>query len=618
LNWTDEVFLIHGVEMRKTPTFEEYLKLFAPGAGKQLRKAVDHALSTGEAWDLELPVMREGGERNWIRTVGHIEVRAGERVWLYGTVQDITESKTKSLQLAASEDRLRFAFASSNDGFWEFNPQTKKYWYAPRLLELLGLEVGQLGYEEQDFFSIIHPGDVGLLRQGIEQHLNYQVELDVECRLRNRDGSYREFRARGQAERDSMGRVVRMSGSFLDITESSQAMKDLDRALEAAIEGSRSKSQFLANMSHEIRTPMGAIIGFTELVQDGCSEEQQADYLGTIRRNADYLLAILNDILDLSKIEAGKLTFEFVPTSVSSVVREVEKLLGGNARGKGVAYEAEYLTDVPPFINSDPVRLRQILMNLVSNAIKFTESGSVRIDVAYESGSQEMTFAVTDSGIGMTKGQVSKLFQPFTQADNSTTRKFGGTGLGLTICARLASGLDGRITVDSRPGDGSTFTFCFPVEVVAGQSPKMTTSGLEMDASEDPVDPLKGRRVLLVDDGRDNQRLIGLHLKRAGLIVTSAGNGQVAVDTYQERLTDDPFDLILMDMQMPVMDGYTATGELRKIGCHLPVIALTANAMSGDREKCIQAGCSDYITKPIVPVKLLDSCRAWVLKEMQR
>ncbi|MEX2119774.1 MAG: ATP-binding protein [Pirellulales bacterium] len=406
------------------------------------------------------------------------------------------------------------------------------------------------------------------------------------------------------------------------------ANQSLARYSEAAGAASRAKSEFMANMSHEIRTPMTAILGFADVLRSNLIDAENIAAIDTIRRNGEYLLELLNDVLDLSKIEAGKLRVERMACSPRQVLGEVASLMEGRAHAKGLWFETAMAGGVPEYIQSDPTRLRQILMNLVGNAVKFTEEGGIRLGVRLVEGETEglIEFEVKDTGIGMTSEQLSRLFRPFTQADSSTTRRFGGTGLGLSISKRLTEILGGRITVESKPGLGSTFR----VTVSAGPAhrgtePRPLTSGRGRARPDRPAVPDGGSearadgsqcRVLLAEDGPDNQRLISYLLRKAGIDVTVVENGSRAVEiALAAREAGRPFDVILMDMQMPVLDGYAATSELRRAGYPGAIIALTAHAMSGDRAKCLEAGCDDYATKPIDRETLLASILRFVKKE---
>ena len=398
----------------------------------------------------------------------------------------------------------------------------------------------------------------------------------------------------------------------------------LQEALDKAENANRAKSDFLANVSHEIRTPMTAILGFSEnLLQEDLSEPDRAEAVHTIRRNGQHLLEIINDILDLSKIEAGKLETVIVPCSPSREIADVVQLMKVRAAEKSVALEVEQMGPIPETIYSDPMRLRQILINLVGNAIKFTPAGEVRLRVSLVApggdGAAKLQVDVIDSGIGITPEQMTNLFRPFGQADSSVTRRFGGTGLGLTISKRLSQMLGGDVVVKSAPGKGSTFSVT--IETGSLNGVRMIDSASESIRKPSPPQAptgaaksvaaairLDGVRVLLAEDGPDNQRLLTAILRKAGADVTLAENGKRAIDeVHAAQFAATKFDVILMDMQMPEMDGYTAAGMLRREGYAAPIVALTAHAMSGDREKCLAAGCTDFLTKPIDRTALLSA-----------
>jgi len=423
--------------------------------------------------------------------------------------------------------------------------------------------------------------------------------------------------------------------NVVDVTElvrARQQAEETSRQLEAAIEranrmaveaelANATKSMFLANMSHEIRTPMTAILGFANLIGELLDEAAiyagpqwqanlavQREHLHTIQRNGEHLLRLINDILDLSKIEAGKMQVERVPCRPVQIVEEVASLMRVRAVEKGLSLDIRYQFPLPETILSDPVRLRQILVNLVGNALKFTAHGGVEVVVRHQENTSpqqgpQMVFEVRDTGIGLTQEQIDRLFQPFTQADSSTTREFGGTGLGLVICRKLVEALGGDIHITSRPGEGSTFTVA--VAATPAAPLRMLNDLQEAGTSEAPSprgsSPVLGKlrgRVLLAEDGPDNQVLISTLLRKAGVEVDVACNGRMAIDMVS-KCSGRGYDAVLMDMQMPEVDGYEATETLRQLGYRGPIIALTAHAMSGDRQKCLDAGCDEYLTKPV-------------------
>ncbi len=402
---------------------------------------------------------------------------------------------------------------------------------------------------------------------------------------------------------------------------------ELRQVMESAKAASVAKSEFLANMSHEIRTPMTAILGYAEmLLEDGEIHRAPAsriESIRTIQRNGDHLLTIINDILDLSKIEADKLEVERVSCSAIQILADVESLMRPRAVSKGIQLVIQFDTVMPESIQSDPTRLRQILINLVGNAVKFTETGEVRIAVRLVlAESPYLDFDVSDTGLGMSPEQMERLFRPFTQADMSTTRSFGGTGLGLTISKRLAHFMDGDVTiVRSLPGVGSTFRLTAPtgplsmVKLIAveQETGRMLNNAAALESrSAATVGKLQGATLLLAEDGPDNQRLISLVLKKAGATVQLVSNGRDAVaEAWRAAQQGQSFDAVLMDMQMPIMDGYEATTLLRAMGYESPIIALTAHAMTGERDKCLAAGCDDFATKPIDRPKLIAQIAAF-------
>jgi signal transduction histidine kinase/FixJ family two-component response regulator len=425
-----------------------------------------------------------------------------------------------------------------------------------------------------------------------------------------------------------------------ELREYSIALENANIALEQFIReadaANRAKSQFLAMVSHEVRTPMSAILGYTDLLLDEFSPSgTPREYLDIIRRNGAHLMDVINDILNLSKIEAGKLDVKPTRFSLRQLVEDACSLMDVRAKSKGLVLSTEYPDRLPEAIETDRTWLNQILVNLIGNAVKFTQAGRITVTCRYlpsPNGEPRVVLKVADTGIGIPEDKIAQIFEPFTQLDSSFSRSYGGTGLGLTISKKLVASLGGEMTVESQLGQGSVFRVSIPVkEATAPTDPEECRQAPSGDASPagarstsagwDTVEALRDRRdckILLVEDSADNQRLLSTILKIAGAEVTLAGNGQAAIDIVypQARASKhrgvEQFDLILMDMQMPVLDGYAATRILRQRGCTTPIVALTAHAMAGEREKCAEVGCDDYLSKPIDRPSLLAMVRQYV------
>jgi PAS domain S-box-containing protein len=571
------------------------------------------------------------------------------RLVCHAVVRDITERKQAEEEIRQSEARFRDLAMSTSDWVWECDAEGRYTYCSDQVMDFLSYTAEEvLGKTPFDMMPVEEAARVRKIFSRIAA--NKEPVRDLENRNLAKDGREVILLTNAVPRLDEEGNLLGYRGVDKDITKRKRAEQQihdyastlennnlvLEESNQAAETANRAKSEFLANMSHEIRTPMTAILGFLEVLQENitccsiCGEhgscqlrQQNKIHIETISANGAHLIGIINDILDLSKIEAGKLEVEQIQCSPCQILSEVVSLMRVRTSAKNLPLEIEYDGPIPQNIRSDPTRLRQILVNLAGNAVKFTEVGKVRLVARLmdaQSDQPKMQFEVADSGVGMTEEQIANLFQPFQQADTSTTRKFGGTGLGLTISRRLAEKLGGDITVKSTLGQGSTFT------VTVGTGPldgvKLldypTEAQLPADFDKKPAAPkIKlDCRVLLAEDGPDNQRLISFLLKKAGAEVTVAENGQIARDLALAARNDgNPFAVILMDMQMPLMDGYEATEELREAGYTGPIIALTAHAMSTDRDKCLAAGCDDYTTKPIDRERLISMVAQYASKE---
>jgi signal transduction histidine kinase/ActR/RegA family two-component response regulator len=447
----------------------------------------------------------------------------------------------------------------------------------------------------------------------------------------------REIDATSAAFAAVAARLSELTDSVEQVTSSLQQeiaehTRELVAAKERAEVANHTKSAFLANVSHEMRTPLTAILGYTEILLDEAeahdAPQRILDAARTVHHNSEHLLQVINDLLDLSRIESGKLEVEQVLCSPRKILADVDGLLRMRAEDKGLALEVRCKGPIPETMRSDPMRIRQILLNLVGNAIKFTDTGSVVVEMSLARGidGPRIRFDVSDNGIGIDPSAVEKLWKPFSQADGTFARRYGGSGLGLAISRRLAAMIGGDVRLLwSAPGEGSVFRAAFPTGPLEGVPmvhelepmrapvrPSRETAAVVVEgpASHIPAPGQLACRILLVEDGPDNRRLLTHVLERTGATVVCAENGRVALDLlFAEDGAPARFDVILMDMQMPVLDGYAATAELRKRGCAIPVIALTAHAMVGDRERCLAAGCTDYASKPFRWSQLMQCIR---------
>ena len=559
------------------------------------------------------------------------------------------------------QDRLAMALEAAGHGAWLWNLDDGSAWYSSTFRKILGFSHDQFADRFESFASHVHPDDIGRVHHAVATHLDGESEFDLEFKMRTNEQRWRWVRVRGRivveeghsnvmmgtmtewplsAGRDRLAASAsdQLAAALHDQSKSSRELEksksdlqnqnqDLQHAREKAEAAATSMSLFLANMSHEIRTPMTAILGFAEVLsEEQANPADQSFAIGAIRRSSENLLTIINDILDLSKIEAGGMGVEIVSCAPLSTIQDAVALMQAQALAGGLELFMELKAPVPEIIETDPTRLSQILMNLIGNAIKFTEHGGIKVVVDLTKEKLEpridqdssdappadirLRIQVMDTGIGINDAQRNRLFQRFTQADPSTTRRFGGSGLGLTISRHLSRMLGGDITISSEVGLGSVFTVevgignAGPHKMVSILPPypheKLNLKLKNAAASNNPTQSKNKITVLVAEDGEDNQRLIVHHLSRAGMKVIVANNGLEAVDlaVAAQKQSRAP-DVILMDMQMPIMDGYEATLKLRELGWRGAIVAITAHAMTGDRERCTQAGCDDYLTKPI-------------------
>ena len=527
--------------------------------------------------------------------------------------RDVTEQVVANNRLKESENRYATLTKSIPQLVWTCSSDGSCNYLSQQWEDYTGIPAEQqLGLNWLE--RVIHPDD----KQRTLAHWMGAVEekhrYDIEYRIRRFDGEYRWFQTRGTPMRDSHGRIIYWVGTCTDVHGAKELEERLREAVTKANEANELKSAFLANMSHEIRTPLGAVLGFTDLLRDeNISATEAESYHGIIKRNGEQLSNLINDILDLSKVEAGQFRADIRQTSIKDVVEDVCVTLSRNAEEKALELKCEVEKSVPLFIGTDPIRLRQILMNVVGNAIKFTHQGSVFVK-ASSAGNSMIKLSIEDTGIGITEDQKKSLFQPFSQADVSITRKYGGTGLGLILSRKLSQALGGDLQLaESTPLERTVFEVTLKdllpnSEMLVDKSVSNDQFANAVQARQTKDGGLEGHTILIVDDSPDNRHLLSRILTRQGAEVAHAANGAEAVKLAREN----HFSIVLMDIQMPVMDGYTAISELRSGGYQTPIIALTAHAMNEVRLRTLSVGASDHLTKPVNTSLLNEKIRRWL------
>jgi PAS domain S-box-containing protein len=505
---------------------------------------------------------------------------------------------------AATRARLEFAIQSAGDGYFEVDLGTMIYTPNPALAVALGLEPG--GRDTDTLRDLVHPddadeafGQLARMRKGEISGWKQEVRVQVA------GGGFRWMQLRAQVIEGSSTQARKLIGTVVDLTPWKTLEAELRAAKEAAEASNQAKSQFLANMSHEIRTPLNGVLGMAQALEQDQLDPAQKEKVAVILDSGKSLMSLLNDVLDLTKIEAGKLEISAVPGDFLHTMKRTRQLFQTTAEDKGLELLVRYDSNFPQRLTYDPTRVRQCVANMLSNAIKFTAKGRVEVGISAKKqpdGQFMVAVDVIDTGIGMSSETIAKLFTVFTQADGATTRKFGGSGLGLAISRQLARMMGGDLTVQSEEGRGSTFRLTFKAaEAAPAAAPAPAIAAI---SPEHGRRTLRGMRVLVTDDNAVNRQVIKLFLAPHGLDIVEATNGKEALD----RIATQDFDIVLLDVHMPVMDGKETIQRIRNANqawSRLPVIALTADAMTGDREKYLALGMTDYVSKPVDQRELL-------------
>jgi len=606
------------LDMQRSDLFNYSIdNVFLPGEWKRIRTL--RMRQKGTLSNLEAQIHNRRGDVLDVNvSVSLIKDSAGQLAGWIGIMQDITKQKVAERKIRESENKARIILDNSPGAITVLDENKRIVSWNRYAEELLGMNSGDLYLKP---VSEIYPPDewkkiqkLELSKEGRRHH--------IETKVIRKEGKVIDVDLSVNILTDMNKKMIGSVGIMQDITHQKRTKEMLLNAKLAAEEISRAKTLFLANMSHEVRTPMNTIMGMIDLTLDTELSKEQRDNLKTVKDAADILLSLLNDILDLSRVEAGKIHLEKIEINISNIVKSVCKGMSILAKNKNLKLEWEVEPHVPELVHGDPIRLRQVMVNLINNAIKFTFKGTimikVRVQAMSDDGSCEIIFSVTDEGVGIPQDKLKKIFDPFTQADASTTRRFGGTGLGLSISRKLVDMMGGRIWVESQEFKGSTFFFTgtFPIVKKEDIPQALKEKSIEEELlAQLPKRDLRHLSILLAEDNIVNQKMAKRILEKRGWSVKTADNGRQVLD-YLEK---GAFDLILMDALMPVLDGYEATRLIRerekKTGEHIPIIALTARAMSGDMNKCLASGMDGYVSKPIDRQKLYETIEKFFTKE---
>ncbi len=596
--WSRQTRRIHGVSDDYQPCMDAAINFYHPDARPVVAKAVEQGIATGQPWDLELPFTTATGNHIWVRAFGKPEYKDGELTKLIGAFQDITQRRERDEELRRALAQISGFFDVSLDLLCIADFEGRFVKVNTAFEALLGVPACELVGNE--FIQYVHPGDRQATMNAMATLDSGGAVLNFTNRYQDGQGAYRFIEWRARPANGVIYAAAR------DITERLEREQELERKRAEAEAATHAKSQFLANMSHEIRTPMNAILGMaTALARDPLSDKQRRR-LDIITQSGDALLHIINDILDLSKIESGRLEIEQAPFDLDELLAAVEALYALKAEEKGLVLSFTATNTEQRFVG-DATRIRQVLSNLVSNAIKFTDHGEVAVDVAIapsaaadaNADNADVTLHVTvrDTGPGLTPEAIARLFQPFTQADASITRKHGGTGLGLAICKQLCTLMGGAISVDSTPGHGAVFRFHVRLTPALHSAAARRLDAPEAEPLAAGHDPL---RILAAEDNANNVEVLAALLEPLDVVLSIAKNGEEAVAQWRSG----HFDLILMDVQMPVMNGIDATHEIRRLEANTgrprtPIIALSANAMAHQTAAYYEAGMDAAVSKPI-------------------
>ncbi|MEM6746282.1 MAG: PAS domain S-box protein [Pseudomonadota bacterium] len=529
-------------------------------------------------------------------------VETDEAALVHGVVRDISERKRHEAERERYEKLLAHSQRLAQVGSFEWTAATDELLWSKETYAIFGLDESRRVPTIKEYRDRIHPDDRAFIDASLRRAVEDGEAYEISHRVYLEDGTTRVIEGRGEPVCDKDGKTIKIVGTLQDITRVAETNEALMKAKEDAEAANVAKSHFLASMSHEMRTPLNGVIGLLDLLGETKLTDQQTEFLETATASADALLTLLSDLLDLSRIEAGEMDIEIAPMRTAEFVEQSLEIIKATYESEQPDILVEIDPSVPARIEADGARLRQVLTNLLSNAVKFTPSGQVRVVCGYDERKGHLSVSVEDQGIGITPDKLRTLFDRFTQAHTGLSRRYGGAGLGLAISKNLVTLMGGTISVESELGQGSRFTFSIPATVI--ESPRR-----ERPSAQDQIDnerPLDGLRILLAEDSDTNALVVTRKLQARGADVDRAINGREAIDFIRTR----SYDVVLMDVSMPEVDGLTATRCIRDdagISPHLPIIALTAHALRGDKERCLAAGMTDYVAKPIAMPELIEA-----------
>lgn len=610
VEWSDEVYRIHGVERDSfDPNLDSALDFYVEGDRQALTEMIQRGLEDGEGYMAKLQIVRPDGEERRVLTHAETEVdETGRVVAMFGVFQDVTEQEKVLARSRRDEGRYRLLAENIGDVITRVKMDGSSKYISPAIQQLLGWTFEEMSGQSTDY---VHPEDRHLVLKAIGEAVKTGTPTRLEHRAVHRKGHTIWVECTFKALKDENGHVDDVVVVIRDMTQRRVLEDQVIEAKERAEKAAQAKSEFLANMSHELRTPLTSVIGFSGLLQGSeALPPEERTYVERIATASEALLGVINDILDYSKLEANAIEMDPEPFQVAALVDGAAAIVEGQCVAKGLSLKVVADAAMPEVLTGDAGRLRQVMLNFLSNAVKFTGKGGVTLRVGGApdpDGRWRLRVAVTDTGIGIPAEKIEVLFERFSQADASTTRVYGGTGLGLAISRRLIEIMGGEIGVDSKPGEGATFWFETPL-IQGGSAAGLTGGDDEMAGSGG----LAGGRILMADDAPGNRELVSAILRGLGLEIDTVCDGAEAVQAMQSG----SYDLVLMDVHMPVMDGLAATREIRRMqagtGQRTPILALTANVQADQVARCLDSGMNGHLAKPIQIPELAGALAHWL------